>query len=154
MAIALVRDGGDDDRHGSSGGRHRWTSMMAIRQGRWRWSVAVLVVVDDGRVFSRGKKVARWKERILGKAANSPRLGVDNIYARFFQPFVSSFFSRSLRHTAIRRNPDSLLLIFACSTVEISRRPLLFPPSSTIVNLVIASSNAEKIEKLLGDRME
>lgn len=86
------------------------------------------------------------------------RLGVDNIYARFFQPFVSSF-SRVLP-SATRQSDgtpsDSPLPIFAYSTVEISRRSLLFPPSSTIVSSVIAlkikvhaANNAGKIEKLL-----
>ncbi|KAK1119603.1 hypothetical protein K0M31_013026, partial [Melipona bicolor] len=149
MAIALARDGGDDDRHASSGGRHRWTSVMAIRQGRWRWSVTVLVVVDDGRVFARGKKVARWKERILGKAANSP-VGRGRYLCSLLPTVCQLFFSRSLRHAAIRRNPDFRLPDFDVHSF-FHHRQSRYRRWRIKVH---ASNIAGKIEKLLEDRVE
>lgn len=148
MAIALARDGGDDDRHTSSGGRHRWTSVMAIRRrGRWRWSNTVLVVVDDGS--SPVERKSRWKERILSKAANSP-VGRGQYLCPLRMTACYSFFSYSHRYTGIRAISifSSFLLLdrenFATSNIFRSRRTIKFAIALKMIALRV--ENAGEIE--------
>lgn len=156
MAIALVRDGGDDDRHASSGGRHRWTSVMAIRQGRWRWSVTV--PGSGGRRTS----LLPWKESRAMEGENS-RQGCEFTgwaWTIFMPASSNHLLALFLTFPPPHGNPTQSrfsLLRFSPS------RPFKFPDvhSFPIVSSVIAwkikvhaSTTPEKSRRLLEDRME